>query len=585
MGKKRTDWQVYRRLLGYVKRYWYIFIVAAVASALYSAIDAGMIRLIQPLIDEGFVNKDKNVIKMIPIILPLVFLARGAMNFVSNYSLYWLSRRIVTGVRQQLFNHFLKLPSNFYDKHSSGELLSKLTFNVEQIAKAVTDAVLESVRNAFLALFLLGVMISVSWKLTAWFFVAGPLIYGCFAIASYRFRKYSHQIQHSMARVTHVAEENLSGYKEVRIFGGQKQEEAAFEKATEKNMKLEMRLALTKSISVPLIQVFGGCGLALSLYISITQTGTIGLTAGGFATFASAMLALLKPIKELTSVNSKIQRGIAGAQSIFAVLDLPVETDSGTMEIDRAKGQIEFTDVSFRYNAEHPYALRDINLQVEPNEIVALVGGSGGGKTTLVSLLPRLYDTFDGKITLDGVDIRDIKLDSLRSQFALVSQDVTLFNDTIARNIAYGESEIDEARLVEAARAAHVLDFTQKWATGLDTIVGDDGVLLSGGQRQRVAIARAIYKNAPILIMDEATSALDSASEKQIQAALDQVMKNRTTIIIAHRLSTIEKADKIIVLEKGKIAEVGQHRSLLEENGIYANLYNIQFKNELNTVA
>jgi len=306
LSKKRTDWRVYKRLLSYVKRYWYIFIVAAIASALYSAIDAAMIRMIQPLIDQGFVDKDQHVIALIPIILPLVFFARGTMNFVSNYSLYWLSRKIVTAVRQQLFNHFLKLPASFYDKHSAGELLSKLTFNVEQIAKATTDAVLESVRNAFLAIFLLGVMISISWKLTAWFFVAAPLIYGCFAVASYRFRKYSHQIQNSMARVTHVAEENLSGYREVRIFGGQSQEESSFEHATEKNRKLEMRLGLTKSISVPLIQVIGGCGLALSLYISITQTGTIGLSAGGFATFASAMLGLLKPIKELTSVNSKI---------------------------------------------------------------------------------------------------------------------------------------------------------------------------------------------------------------------------------------------------------------------------------------
>lgn len=581
MSKKRsTDWKVYKRLLTYVKRYWYIFVLAGIASAVYSAIDAGMIRLLKPLIDEGFVDKDPQVIRLIPILLPLIFLARGVASFASDASLTWLSRRIVTSVRQELFNHYLTLPARFYDSHTSGELLSKLTFNVEQISKACTDAILESVRNGFLAIFLLGVMISVSWELTAWFFIAAPIIYACFAIASYRFRKFSHRIQKTMAHMTHVAEENISGYREVRIYGGQEQERASFYQATENNRKQEMALDLTRSVSVPLIQVIGGCGLALTLYIAIEATGTISLSAGAFTSFASAMLALLKPIKELTNVNNKIQRGLAGAESIFAVLDLPSEADTGTLKLGRAKGEIEIKDLSFRYNPEHPYVLRDINLHIEAGKIVALVGASGGGKTTLVSLLPHLYDHYDGTIMLDRHDIREIELNDLRHQFAMVSQHVTLFNATIAQNIAYGEAKIDPERLKSAAQAAHVLDFVDKWPTGLDTMVGDDGVLLSGGQRQRVALARAIYKNAPILIMDEATSALDSVVEAKIQSALEDLMKNRTTLIIAHRLSTIEKADMILVMEHGRIVESGSHQDLMAKNGVYAQLHNVQFKHE-----
>lgn len=580
VSKKLSDWQIYKRLLKYVHQYWYIFLIAAIASALYSAVDAGMMRLLQPLIDDGFVNQDPQVIKMIPIVLPLIFLVRGLFNFASNYSLGWLSRRIVVSVRQEMFAHYLKLPARFYDMNSAGALLSKLTFNVEQIAKACTDAILDSVRNAFLAIFLLAVMVSISFRLTAWFFMAAPLIYGLFVVASYRFRKFSHQIQKSMGHVTHITEENLTGYREVRIFGGQERERELFNQATENNRKLEMRLEITQAVSVPLIQFIGGCGLALTLYMATQKSGLISLTAGQFTAFASSMLGLLKPIKELTSVSSKIQRGIAGAQSIFEVLDLPVEKDKGTIAVSRVKGNIVMHDLSFRYDITQPYVLRNIDCDIKAGEVIALVGHSGGGKTTFVSLLPHLYDNYDGQIQIDGIDIRDYHLNDLRRQFAIVSQNVTLFNDTIAGNIAYGEQKVDMARLVDAAEAAHVMDFVQLWSSGLDTMVGDDGVLLSGGQRQRVAIARAIYKNAPILILDEATSALDSISERKIQESLELLMHNRTTIIIAHRLTTIEKADKIIVMEKGQIVEVGTHRDLLALNGAYAHLHHIQFKRD-----
>lgn len=578
MAKKKSDWKTYRRLLTYVKQYWYVFIIAAIASALYSAVDAGMIRLLQPLVDEGFVHRDPTFIALIPIVLPVVFLARGLMSFASDYSLSWLSRKIVMSVRQQLFEHYLKLPATFFDHYSAGELLSKLTFNVEQIAKACTDAILDSVRNGFLALFLIGVMITINWKLTAWFFIAAPLIYILFAVASYRFRKYSHQIQHSMAHMTHVAEENITGYREVKIFGGQAYEQVQFQDALEKNRKLEMRLELTKSVSVPLIQTVGGCALAFTLFIATQTEGMIALSAGGFASFVTAMLGLLKPIKELTSVNSKIQRGIAGAQSIFKALDVPAEQDTGLEVLDRAKGEIIVSDVSFRYHPEHKQVLSNVNLHVKPNTRVAIVGKSGSGKTTLVNLLPRLYDHYSGVVTLDGVDTRCFKMEALRKQFAIVSQNVTLFNDTIARNIAYGEFDIDMARVEQAAKAAHVIEFSDLFPDKLNTLIGDDGILLSGGQRQRLAIARAIYKNAPILILDEATSALDSVSERNIQEALEVLMQNRTSIIIAHRLSTIENADHIVVMDQGRIVEEGTHAVLLAEDGLYKQLHRMQFE-------
>lgn len=574
------SWTIYKRLLQYVRRYTYIFVIAAVSAGLYSAIDAAMIKWLQPLIDEGFVNRDPKFIRFIPWVLPLIFLARGTMSFASDYSLAWLSRRVVMSIRQTLFDHYLKLPASFYDQHAAGDLLSKLTFNVEQIAKACTDAILDSVRNGFLAIFLFGVMIAINPVLTAWFFLAAPLIYALFAMASYRFRKYSHQIQGSMGHMTHVAEENITGYREVRIFGGQNYERTEFFKALEKNRALEMRLELTKSVSVPLIQTVGGGALAFTLFIATQTASPIELSAGGFASFVTAMLGLLKPIKELTSVNHKIQRGLAGAQSIFKMLDLPPESDQGTQVVTQAQGHMVLQDVSFSYHPEHAPALQRINLEIKPQQRVAIVGTSGSGKTTLVNLLPRLYDHYQGLITLDGRDTRELTLASLRSQFAIVSQQVTLFNDTMARNIAYGEVNIDEARVRAAAEAAFVLEFAESFPEGLNTIVGDDGVLLSGGQRQRLAIARAIYKNAPILILDEATSALDSVSERKIQTALDTLMQNRTSVIIAHRLSTIESADKIIVLEKGQVMEQGTHAELLALNGLYKRLHQMQFEYE-----
>jgi ATP-binding cassette, subfamily B, bacterial MsbA len=569
-----NSWPTYKRLLGYIKPYWYVFAIAVISSALYSGIDAALIRLIQPLMDDGFVARDPKVIGLIPIVLPLFLLARGIMSFASQYSLYWLSRKVVVQLREELFAHFLNLPARYYDKHPASELLSKLTFNVEQIAKACTDAIIDSVRNFFLIIFLLGVMFSISWQLSIWFLLLGPVVGLLFSGANKLFRRYSHKIQHTMAGTTHVAQENLLGYKVVRIFGAQALESARFKNAIEQNRQQEMKLALTKSISVPLIQFVAGLGIALTLFVATQQADAYTLSAGGFATMVGAMIALLKPMKEITSVSHKIQQGIAGGQSIFALLDTPAEIQTGERLTQPLQGRVEFKNVNFSYDETQGPALQDINFTAGANRKIALVGHSGGGKTTLMQLLPRLYDHYSGQILFDGIDTKTIQLSDLRANIAIVSQHVTLFNDTVAHNVAHGDLPYDEDRVIHALKAAYAYDFVLELPEGIHTCVGQDGLLLSGGQRQRLAIARALYKDAPILIFDEATSALDSVSERYIQQAMQDLMRNRTTFVIAHRLSTIEDADNILVIDKGRIVESGTHQELLAKpHGVYASLY------------
>lgn len=573
----QNGFSIYKRLLGFARQYWGAFIIGLLGTILSSGTDAAFTWLLKPVLDKGFIAKDEAFIKWLPLLIIVAFLVRGVTSFVANYYMTWAGRNVVMKFRQAMFNHMLRLPSAFYDSSTSGQLLSTLLYNTEQVAKASTDALVTVVQETCFISGLIIVMLSISWKLTLWFMIVVPLIAAVARYASKRMRRLSQSVQQSMGEVTHVAEEAIEGYKVIRTFGGETYEKDKFTKATQFNCEREMKVIATNALSTATVQQVAGIAIALTIFLATSQHASV--TAGGFASMLAAMLAILKPMKNLTTVSSVIQRGIAAAESIFALLDEPAEKEQGALPLLRVKGQICYQAISFAYQPTGSNILADINFRVEPGQTVALVGRSGSGKSTLVNLLPRFYDSYQGKITIDDIDIRDIYLADLRNQFALVSQHVTLFNDTIAHNIAYGRfSDASEQAIIKAAEAAHAMEFIRDLPNGLNTIVGENGVMLSGGQRQRLAIARALLKNAPILILDEATSALDTESERHIQAALEELMKDRTTLVIAHRLSTIEKANKILVLDKGQIVEQGTHQALLELSGHYARLHQLQFK-------
>lgn len=583
--------QIYKRLFCFGSNFWPVFVVAIIASMGYAAVDAGFTYLLKPLLDVGFIERDRTFLKWIPIILPSLFLVRAVFNFVSNYCMSWVGRSVVMKFRQTILHHYLHLPATFFDHNSSGQLLSMLTYNTSQVSNACTEAVNNSVQSSFLILGLIVVMFMISWQLSLIFLVTIPLTAIVVKLASRRLRRLNLRIQETMGHLAHVAEEVLESYKVVRIFGGERWEEKKFKKATEANAHQEMKVVVIKSLNVSMVQFIGI--VALSLMVVMATSFQHVLSAGSFAAMFAAMVALLKPLKELTSINSVIQRGLAGAQSLFNLLDEPLENDHGELPLLRAKGDIIFRDVSFQYaevdpdhaRFKHKHSLHNINLNIQSGEIVAIVGRSGAGKTTLVNLLPRFYELNSGEIWLDGELLQNYRLTDLRRQFAVVSQSVTLFNGTIAQNIAYGSEheQVSDDVIIHAAEAAHAMEFIQEFPNGIHTLIGENGVLLSGGQRQRLAIARAIVKNAPILILDEATSALDTEVERLIQDALETLMLNRTTIVIAHRLSTIENADKIIVMDNGRIKENGSHKNLLALNGFYAKLHRLQFaKSQVN---
>lgn len=579
--KKIGGKEAYRRLLVYVIPHWKMFIISVIGMAIFSGTDAAVAWLMKPLLDEGFIARDVDVIRLTALGLVGIFLVRIFVGIISTYCMSWVGRRVIKDLRAKMFDHILSLPTAYYDQSSTGNILSKMTFDVEQVSRASTNVVTVLIREGLTAIGLLGLMFYRSWQLTLIFLLITPMVAILISYVSKKFRKTSQRIQQSVGGITHVSEEVIEGHRVVKTFGGQAVETASFEKENEYNRKQKLKLDVTRELSVGVIQFFVAIGIAGVILFTTSESMRGQVTAGDFVSMLFALVMLQRPIKRLTTVNSYLQTGIAAAQSIFSFIDAEQEKDNGEKTLKNVQGRVEYNKVSFAYETSGSNVLHDMEFVAEPGQTIAFVGRSGSGKSTLVNLLPRFYDASAGTIRIDGQDIRDISLADLRSHIALVSQHVTLFNDTVAKNIAYGSlSDASEEDIMRAAEMAHAREFIEKLPEGLNTMVGENGVLLSGGQRQRLAIARALLKNAPILILDEATSALDTESERYIQAGLEELVKNRTTLVIAHRLSTIENADKIIVLHDGKIIEQGTHKELLAKDGQYAALHKMQFRDE-----
>ncbi|MFI3245342.1 MAG: lipid A export permease/ATP-binding protein MsbA [Ferrimonas sp.] len=568
----------FKRLWTYVRAYRAGFVAATIAMAIYGAVDASLIYMVKPLIDNGLAASDASTLRMAPLVIIGLFALRGGANFVSTYCLAWVSQNVIHEMRQQVFNKYLRLPTAYFDSHSTGDLISKVTYDAEQVSRASSSALITMVRSGFTVLGLLTIMFWESWQLSAVFFIVGPIIAWVINVVSKRFRVISKRIQGAMGGVTTTTEQMLKSHRNVLSFGGQQIERERFASASSANRRQNIKLSAATAISEPIIQILGACAIGIVLFIASYPAILNTLTPGSFVVIVGSMMGLMTPVKQLTRVNAELQRGVAAADSIFAVIDEQDAMDAGQHVFGRSHGALHIQNLNFSYPNAKDAALKDISLTIAAGKTVALVGRSGSGKTTLSSLLPRFYDITDGSIKLDGIELRDATLTSLRQQMALVSQQVTLFNDTIANNIAYAcDASITRAEIEAAAEAAYVMAFVDDLPDGLDTIVGENGVMLSGGQRQRIAIARAILRDAPILILDEATSALDSESERAIQAALENLAATRTSIVIAHRLSTIENADQIVVMDKGQIVERGSHLELLAKQGIYAQLHALQF--------
>ncbi|QTL41725.1 lipid A ABC transporter ATP-binding protein/permease MsbA [Xenorhabdus budapestensis] len=576
--KDLSTWQTFRRLWPIITPFKVGLLVAAVALVINAAGDTLMLSLLKPLLDEGFGKADMSVLKWMPLVVIGLMLLRGISGFVSSYCISWVSGKVVMQMRRRLFNHMMGMPVSFFDQQSTGTLLSRITYDSEQVASSSSGALVTVVREGASIIGLFVLMFYYSWELSLILIVIAPIVAGVIRLVSVRFRRISKNMQNSMGMVTTSAEQMLKGHKEVLIFGGQKVETERFNKVSNHMRQQGMKMVSADSISDPIIQLIASFALAFILYAASFPEIMGALTAGKITVVFSSMIALMRPLKSLTNVNAQFQRGMAACQTLFAILDMEQEKDEGKLEIKKAKGDIEFRDVTFCYPTKDYPALKNISMTIPAGKTIALVGRSGSGKSTIANLFTRFYDVSGGGISLDGHDLREYTLSSLRNQIALVSQNVHLFNDTVANNIAYAsEGQFSRAEIERAAEMAYAMDFIEKLDNGLDTMIGENGVLLSGGQRQRIAIARALLRDSPILILDEATSALDTESERAIQAALDELQKNRTSLVIAHRLSTIENADEIIVIEDGNIIERGSHTALLEKEGAYAQLYRMQF--------
>jgi subfamily B ATP-binding cassette protein MsbA len=587
-------WHVYKRLLAYVKPHSGLFAISVIGYIIFSITGVATAEWLGWTVDQVTAqNSDARILS--PILCVVIVLVRGIGGFMGGYTLEYISNSIIHTLRCEIMDRLLVLPMRYYDNSTAGRLVSKVTYDVQQISGAATNAVTVIFREGLTVVGLLISLFWSNWRLSLVFLLVAPCVAIVVGTASSKFRKYSRQMQNSMGDVTQITNESIKGQKVVRSFNGRRFVLSRFEKASERNRRQNMKMVGTQSIAIPVIQLLVSIAMAVLIWFAMAPEYLAEASAGDFVAFLTVAGLLAKPIRQLSQVNSVVQRGISAAESIFSLLDESGEKDTGKYEVARVRGEVEFQDVSFQYKAserppeqeggensegievEEP-VLANVSLRVKPGQSVALVGKSGSGKTTLVNLLPRFYDVESGSILIDGVPSRDYTLENLRQQIAVVSQDVVLFEGTIAQNIAYGdEGSINDEQIIEVARSAHAMEFISKLEHGIHSIVGDAGLMLSGGQRQRVAIARAFLKDAPILILDEATSALDSESEQHIQQALSTLMKGRTTFVIAHRLSTIENADLIVVMDKGRIVETGTHQELIAAGGKYAALHRIQF--------
>lgn len=579
MPQKLNSITSLKKLWPFIKPYKRALIVAVFGLLLNAATDATLISLTKPLLDHGLMDKNYSLLIIIAIAIIGLILLRGLSNYISTYCLSWLSGKVVTKFRQMIFNHLIKSPISFHDKQSIGDLVSVITFNTQMLSKASSDALIILIREITYAVGLCLVMLYGSWKLASVLIILVPLIIFVAQFIAKKFRKTIASMQAGMGQITIASDEMLKGHKEVLIFNAKEYEKNNFNRITDSVRRGMLKIEIISRLSTPIIQLIATIGLGFILYIVASQN--LDITPGSFTVVFSAMVAVMRPLRELTSLHVELQKGAVACESLFALLDSPLEDDNGTIVAERVKGNIEFKNVTYTYPTRNTPSLNNFCLKIEAGQTIALVGRSGAGKSTIASLLPRFYDVSEGEILLDSVNIQEYTLKSLRQQIGYVSQNVHLFNGTIAENIAYGEKELhSEDDIIRAAKQANAIEFINKLENGINTEIGDNGMLLSGGQRQRIAIARVLLRDNPILIFDEATSALDNESERLVQEAIEILQKNRTSIIIAHRLSTIEKADRILVIDDGKVIEDGNHQSLINLNGIYAQMHEMQFNTQ-----